>query len=329
MSLYLIKSKVILIYRRLTGLFAIAVVCILFLMAGLASTSYAEASVGTASDVNSPAGGTGSKSRADVNDANGPTVLFDYNNQTAKWNSTSSFLYFVPLVSPTLVDVETIADNEQKVRTVSYERKVTSKSFYVSCEFEMLGEGFYKNTFDVAEIIAICLSETKTGETLTNALDYIKFDGAGLGRIEVRGTIKGDVRTINEVDVHFNARGRKSPVTIGLYTIDPKDGLYKYENKYNEIIARVATLTFKKSEGEPRMGVKLVSVNKATHPSGYLGRIKGLIANFFINPVKVSKLGNDTMLNFGLALLDKQPSFTFPKANNIRSTKTVAVKNNP
>ena len=35
------------------------------------------------------------------------------------------------------------------------------------------------------------------------------------------------------------------------------------------------------------------------------GRIKGFIANFFIEPAKISKLGNDTMLNFGYALLKK------------------------
>jgi hypothetical protein len=77
------------------------------------------------------------------------------------------------------------------------------------------------------------------------------------------------------------------------------------------------------------MGVKLVSINKAKNPNGYLGRIKGVIANFFINPPVVSRLGNDTMLDFGLALLQKQPSFTFPKANNIRTDKTATIKNKP
>ena len=302
------------INRRLPGLFAIAVVCVLLLMAGLASTSYAEAGVGTASD---------------VNDANGPTVQLSYDSRIDLKNSTAEFMYFVPLISPTLVDVEISANNQQKARTVSYEKKASSKSFYVACEFEMTGKGFYKNTFNAEEIIAICLSEMKTGEPLTNALDYIKFEGEGIGRIEVRGTITGSVETVTEVDMHFNTRGRKSPVTIGLYTVGPENGRYKYENRYNEIIARVSTLTFKKSAGQPRMGVKLVSVNRAENINGYWGRIKGTIANFFINPVKVSKLGNDTVLNFGLSLLKKQPSFAFPKAINIRATKTEAISSNP
>jgi hypothetical protein len=215
------------------------------------------------------------------------------------------------------------------VRTVSYERKNTTKSFYASCEFEILGKGLYKNTFNPEEIIAICQKETKPGEPLANALDYIKFDGVGFGRIDVKGTITGSTQTVTEVAVHFNARGHKSPVTIGLYTIDPQDGQYKYEKKYNEIIARVATLTFKKTDGQPRMGVKLVSINKANKPSGYIGRIKGVIANFFINPPVVSKLGNDTMLDFGLALVQKKPSFTFPKANNIRTNKAATITNKP
>jgi hypothetical protein len=317
------------INRRPLGFYAIAAVCILFLMAGPASTRYAEASVGNASDANVSVGSQGGKSAKDVNDANGPTVLLNYDSRSAEKNTSSSFLYFVPLVSPTLVDVETSADNEQKVRTVSYERNITTKSFYVSCEFEMQGKGFYKNTFNPEEVIAICLKEKKPGEPITNALDYIKFEGEGLGRIEVKGTITGSTQTVTEIDVHFNARGRKSPVTIGLYTIDAENGQYKYENKYNKIIARVATLTFRRSASEPRMGVKLVSVNKTENLNGYWGRIKGAIANFFIEPPVVSKLGNDTMLDFGLALLQKQPSVTFPKANNIRTNKTAAITNKP
>jgi hypothetical protein len=124
------------------------------------------------------------------------------------------------------------------------------------------------------------------------------------------------------VDVRFGTKG-KSPVTIGLYSVSPENGRYKYENRHNEIVARVATLTFKKCDDEPRMDIEVVSVNKASRPNSYIGRVKGFIVNFFIEPVKISKLGNDNMLNFGYALLNKQPSFTFPKAANIKS-QTVA-----
>ena len=148
------------------------------------------------------------------------------------------------------------------------------------------------------------------------------MEGEGFGRIDVKGTIADSNATVTQVDVRFGTKG-KSPVTIGLYSVSLENGQYRYENRYNEIVAKVATLTFKKTDGDPRMGIEVVSVNKASRPNSYVGRVKGFIVNFFIEPVKISKLGNDTMLNFGQALLNKQTSFTFPKAANIKS-QTVA-----
>ena len=65
------------------------------------------------------------------------------------------------------------------------------------------------------------LPEMKKGAPLTNVLDYIKFEGEGMGRIEVKGTIDGNTETVTQVDLRFNTRGQKSPVTIGLYSIEP------------------------------------------------------------------------------------------------------------
>jgi hypothetical protein len=297
--------------RKLPGLFFIAAICALFLMAD----------VGISADPNKPPadGNDCNLSGAEAN-SDGPTVNLSYKTAESVRNPTSSFMYFVPLVSPTRVEMEIDANNQQESRLVSYERKVTSKSFYVKCEFEMFGKGFFNTTFYPPDVIAMCREGLEKDRSMEHALDYIKFEGEGLGFIEVRGTVSGSTQTVTRVDVHFNAKGRKSPVTIGLYSIDPNNGQYKYENRYNELVARVATLTFKKSEGAPTMGVKLVSVNRAAHPNRLIGRIKGVIANLIIEPPKVSKLGNDTMLNFGLALLKKQPSFTFPKATNVIST---------
>jgi hypothetical protein len=219
--------------------------------------------------------------------------------------------------------METDANNQQQSQLLSYERKVTSKSFHVRFEFEMTGKGFFKNIFNPPEIIAMCREGLKKDEPVKNALDYIMFEGEGFGRMDIKGTIEGSKETVTEVVVHFNARGRKSPVTIGLYSVDPENGQYKYENRYNELIAQVASLTFKKYDGVPTMGVKVISVNKAKHPNRLMGRIKGAIANFFIEPPKISKIGNNTILNFGYALLKKNPSFTFPKATNIKTTRTI------
>ena len=206
---------------------------------------------------------------------------------------------------------------------ISYEKTVVLDSFTVSCEFELQGSGFFRDIFDSNGIIATFPEEIKKNAPVNNLLDYIRLEGEGFGRIDVKGTLADSNVTVTQVDVHFNTKGKKSPVTIGLYSIKPENGQYKYENRYNEIVARVATLTFKKCDGEPRMDIEVVSVNKASRPNSYVGRVKGFIVNFFIDPIRISKLGNDTMLNFGYALLNKQPSFTFPKAANIKS-QTVA-----
>jgi hypothetical protein len=285
------------------------------------------AGVGISSDPNNPARGVGSEPAADVNDANGPTVMLSYSRQTFEKNPISSFMYFVPLISPTLVDREISVNNEQQEGIISYERTVTSNSFYVACEFELSGEGFHKNTFDSAGMIARNIGDLEEGEPLTNILYYIKFEGEGFGRIEVKGTMTGSTPTVTEVDLCFNARDQKSPVTIGLYSVKPQNGQYKYENRYNEMIAKVDTLTFRKSEKNPRMGIVIASIHKKTEDESFWGSVKAVIANFFIKPLEVDKLGNDTMLNFGYALLKQKPAFTFPRAKNLRENRRVAIDN--
>ena len=204
----------------------------------------------------------------------------------------------------------------------SYEKTVVLNTFTLSCEFELLGDGFFIDIFDPNGVIATFPEEIKKKASVANILDYIRLEGDGFGRIDVKGTIVDSNATVTQVDVRFGTKG-KSPVTIGLYSVAPENGQYKYENRYNEIVAKVATLTFKKTDGIPKMGIEVVSVNKASRPNSYIGRVKGFIVNFFIEPVQISKLGNDTMLQFGYALLNKQTSFTFPKAANIK-TQTVA-----
>ena len=117
----------------------ITAVCVLLLFTGIAVSS----------DANNPS----IKSPAEINEPNGPTVTLNYSSQTSKSNPFASFMYFVPLVSRDTVDVETSADNEQKAATVSYEKKIHPKSFYVNCEFKMFGKGFHKYTFDSNEVI--------------------------------------------------------------------------------------------------------------------------------------------------------------------------------
>jgi hypothetical protein len=255
-------------------------------------------------------------------DDNGPTMIMSYSKEKYLKNPIASFAYFVPLIAPTLVDNISSVNNKQQVGIISHEMKVDAKSFYVACEFEIRGSGFHMNTFDPAGMMATQADELRKGKTLTNVLDYIKFDGDGFGMIEVKGTITGSTKIVTEVDIQFNARGHKSPVTIGLYDIKPKDGEYKYKNRSNMVVVRVNTLSFEKTtETVPRMGIKVASISNPKGSEGFSSGLKAAIANLIIKPSQVTKLGNTTMLEFGYALLQKNPTFTFPKAKNITESK--------
>jgi hypothetical protein len=261
-----------------------------------------------------------------VGDDSGPTVILNYSKESLGKNPILSFMYFVPLISLTLVDRQTSAHDQQEVVVASYNRKIDARSFYVACDFEIRGKGVHQNTFDPAGMIAARTSDLKYNETLKHALDYIRCEGEGFGRIEVKGTIDGLTKTVTEVDLHFNMRGRESPVTIGLYDIKSKDGEYKYANRTNTLVVRVNTLIFKRSDGLPKMGVKVASITKRLAVShGFFARVRGAIANLLIEPPKINGLGNETMLNFGYALLKKESEFTFPKAENIKKDRTVSV----
>ena len=64
---------------------------------------------------------------------------------------------------------------------------------------------------------------------------------------------------------------------------------------------------------------------KKNESAGFFGKIKGAIANMLIKPLKVTKLGNITLLEFGEALFQKNTTFTFPKATNIKESKIVEI----
>ena len=274
------------------------------------------------SDTDKSANNPSVKSAADSNNTTGPTVTLSYGDSKPAKNPSSSFMYFVPLIAPTRVDMVISPDNKQQAWILSYNKKVTKKTFYVACEFEMRGTGSFNNILDHNEVIANFPEEIKKGTPIKNALDYIKFEGEGIGRYEAWGTINDSNETVTEVKITFNLGGNESPITIGLFSVNPENGHYNYSKRYSELVARAATLTFKRGQSVPRMAVAVASVNdKAAKPNSFAGKIKGFVANFFIDPVKISKPGNDTMLDFGYALFRQAPTYTFPKATNIKSTK--------
>ena len=293
------------------GLFLAAAGCAVMLTAHAS-----QAAPGTAP--RTPADASGVDGGDAVGTRGGPTVKLNYDQKTFQENSIASFMYFVPLLSRTSVDRETSAENEQHVSIVSYRRELRGTSFHVACEFEIRGKGFHKNTFDPAGAIATRLLQQRDTEPMTSLLDYIMFEGEGFGHIEIDGTSDASGETVTRVNLRFNGRRHKSPVTIGLYDIEPKDGEYTYENRSNELVARVNTLTFTTSDTDPRMGVTVASIAKGPALDGFLARVKGPIANLLIKPPKIETLGNETMLRFGYAILKQEPDFTFPLAKNIR-----------
>ena len=303
----------------LIALFAVTFICLLFMTPCVRLSSDPNGSI---SEHRDPSAADGNNI---AEDGNGPTMIMNYSKKKFVKNPIASFMYFVPLIAPTRVDNISSINNEQHISIISHKLAVKSKSFRVVCEFEVLGSGFHMNTFDSTGMIAAHTDELKEGEALTNMLDYIKIDGDGYGAIEVKGLIAGSNKTVTEVNMKFNARGHESPVTIGLYDIKSKKGEYKYENRSNEIVARVNTLNFKKTEQAPKMGIEIASIAKKGKSAGLFGWIKGAIANLLIKPLKVTKLGNITMLEFGEALFQEKTTFTFPKATNIKENKVVEI----
>lgn len=291
-----------------------------------------DASVADIASVEKITNSTARLAIADPNDPNvgepdiaGPTLLLGYSKETFQSNPIASFMYFVPLIAPTQVDNISSVNNTQEVGIISHILKADSRSFRLVCEFEISGTGFHENTFDPAGMIAAHTEELKKGQTLTHMLDYIKFDGQGLGVIEVKGRLIDSETIVTEVNMQFNANGRQSPVTIGLYDIKPVDGQYRYENRSNRVVARVNTLAFKETEKTPKMGIKVASISKSEEAEGFWSRLRGAIANLLIEPPKIEELGNTTMLEFGQTLVRKDSTFTFPIAKNIKENIIVDV----
>lgn len=252
----------------------------------------------------------------------GPTVYLDYEDQQQNDNSVASFMYFVPMISTVLVESDSSPKNSQKARIVSSERTSDDKEFTVVCEFEIWGSGYHENYFDFGDIIAKDMDSVPKGKPLKNIIEYIRFEGSGCGRIEVKGKKVNGTEKITDVKVVFNNNNRTSPVTVGLYSIKPKDGQYKFENRYDIKTARVNTLTFEATKDDPRMDIKLASLSDGCASEGFYSRLKGKIANLFIEPVRINPQGNKAMLDFGYALYKKQASFTFPKAENLKIDHT-------
>jgi hypothetical protein len=251
--------------------------------------------------------------------SSGPTLHLDDGRRGSAGNTVAEFMYFVPLISLEPVSVVRSPGNTQRTRMLSMTRSGSGESFVVSCEFEFNGEGNQRTLFDHSEKIRRHERELKQGGMLDHQLSAIDVEGAGRLRIEVEGTTSGNIPTVTEVRLRFNCAGQLSPVTIGLHDIGFSDGEMRV---CNEVVARVNTLIFRRKPGPAKMDITVASVKRKGAGDNLfqnvLGGLKATAANMVLKPIAVEPAGNEAMLNFGLALVSKAPSFTFPNASNLK-----------
>lgn len=249
----------------------------------------------------------------------GPTLRLDYQPAETFQNPVDAFMYFVPLTSLTGVHTEVNPNTTFTAGIVNRQYKKGCKgAFTLSCDFEITGQGLYKVIYDPVEMIDMIQTKYPKDKTLTHLLDWIQFDGDCKGRIEASGCDQGNEAVINELTVSFNRNGSKSPVVIAIYDVPGVNRRFHYANKQNGTVARVNTLTFKRSEKSPRMGVEIASLKKADQSENWVSSLTAMIANLVLPPLPISEIGNETMLDFGLALYQKKPDFTFPAAQTLR-----------
>jgi hypothetical protein len=250
----------------------------------------------------------------------GATLHLGDGRRGSPGNTVSEFMYFVPLISLEPVSVVKSPGNTQRVRMLSTTRSGTAGSFLVTSDFEFNGEGNQQYVFDHSEKIRRHESELKEGGLLDHQLSSINVEGAGRLRIEVEGTMTGQLPTVTEVRLRFNCGGQPSLVTIGLHDVGYSDGAMRVRNEIN---ARVNTLTFRRKPGPPKMDITVAAVKRKGAGNNFvqniMGGIKATAANMVLKPIAVEPTGNEAMLKFGSALASKAPSFTFPNASNLKT----------
>jgi uncharacterized alkaline shock family protein YloU len=250
----------------------------------------------------------------------GPTLQFDYGQGVSPTNLICRFMYFVPLISPEPVTMLISPDNTQGARLLATHCRTNKNTFVIQCEFEFVGSGSLQNIFDHSEIIRRHRAELQAGETLTRQLGAINVTGTGLCTVEISGLWSSNAPVATKVQLHFDAHGKTSPVTINLQDLCYRDGKVQIEK---EIIARINSLTFRHAQGTPKMEVVLDSIKRKDAGNSlwqnFVGGLKGSVANLFIPPLNIEAEGQQAMLGFGQALATQQSEFTFPLAPRLKN----------
>jgi len=252
--------------------------------------------------------------------SSGPVLKLDYAGQPENDIRIADFLYFVALISPEPVTISESPTNTLMVRVAEIRQESGEDRFLINLDFDISGQGFRHYAIDQSEKLRRQSLRLAAGKTFEKQLDYIRYEGPGKGRMEVEGRIEGEVKSVTAVRLHFNEGTGASPVTIGLKDVRMVDGVVKFEN---ELVARVNILEFTRDGATPRMGVHIGSVKRSKAGDNLFqrlkGRVIGVVANMLTDPIKIRQIGKDTMLNFGTALLNRDTTFTFPAAKNLKS----------
>ncbi|HUD49664.1 MAG TPA: hypothetical protein VMR33_22750 [Candidatus Baltobacteraceae bacterium] len=255
----------------------------------------------------------------------GPTLLLGNGQDGPPTNSITAFMYFVPLISPEPLSIVTGPGSTQSARVRPATPRVSGNSFEAICEIEFSGSGWQKSIFDLTYEIHRHAQELMDGGTLPRQLKSIAMEGSGEATMEVEGTVNDGAWTVSEVRLRFNAHGKSSPVTIEMCDIKYLNGDFR---QVNGLVAKVDTLTFRRQTGTPKMEVTVASLKEKTAGDSLWqslkGKVEGEAVNWFLPPLPVEEIGNRAMLDFGLALINGSPTFTFPRAKNLKPVDQTA-----
>jgi hypothetical protein len=255
------------------------------------------------------------------NTVSGPTMVLEYQDG-GRGNPVDTFMYFLPLVAPTTIDVYTDPNTTLNTRILSRTSKDSGSKFTTTCTFEVRGEGLYEAFFDPTEMIAFNLEGNTSPRTLHKLLRSIRVDGTMRGEINVFGTIQDGRRQVEQFQIRFNLAG-KSPVTVHLYDVKNDGKICLFENRFNEQLARIDSLSFVRGGNPPRMTPQIGAVAGEKQKEGFLSEFKAMLANLFLPPLPIAAVGNETMMKFGAALDATEPSFTFPYAEKLRQSLSI------
>ena len=250
----------------------------------------------------------------------GPKLRLDYQPESVSANPVHCFMYFVPLTSPTSVTVATDPGTTFTASITSWKTTQKGDTVHVECNFDVTGRGGYCASYDSDEMIRHSLDQKEKVKEITKLLEWIRLDGPCKGRIKGYGKIVGDDIQMQSVEICFNRDNTKSPVQVSIYDIPKVKGEFLYENRKNCQVARINSLKFNcDDDGTPCMGVELASVTKPSKGEGLFSRLTAMIANILSTSTPVAPAGNTAVMDFGVALYEKKPVFTFPAAANIHS----------